>query len=209
MVVDEGLDDFVRLHPEAGSDDLYQITFTPQYPRTYRVWTHYALAVGEAHSHGGPDDEPHHGEDAAEAGDDVVLSDALIIGEEPAPMLAGEDVLTASAGGVQYQLTLPQEITAGEPVSLTVSASSADGAAFSDLEPLGGAYGHLVGFSEGATSMVQAHPAGAHPHGAESRGGPDLRFETTFDETGAYRLFLHTSANGEETSVAFTVNVAP
>lgn len=207
MLVDEGLEDFVILHPEAGSDGLYQITFTPEYPRAYSVWTHYALADGEdAHSHDGADDH-HHDDAAGAAGAEVVLSEVLIVGEEDAPALSGENVLTASAGGLAYELTAASEVRAGEPVSLVVSVTDADGAAFEALEPLMGSYGHLVGFSQGATSMVRGQPTGNHPHGADSRGGPELRFETTFDESGPHRLFLRTKADGKERSVAFLINI--
>lgn len=207
MLVDEGLEDFVILHPEAGSDNLYQITFTPEYPRTYRVWTHYALADGEdAHSHDAEDDH-HHDDGASAAGAEVVLSEALIVGEEDAPGLSGEDVLTASAGGLAYELTAASEVRVGEPVSLAVWVTGGDGASFEGLEPLFGTYGQLVGFNQGATSMVRGRSTGNHPHGADSRGGPELRFETIFDESGPHRLFLWTKADGKERSVAFLINV--
>jgi hypothetical protein len=205
MLVDEGLEDFVSLHPEAGADGLYQITFTPEYPRTYRLWTHYALADGEdAHSHDAEDDH-HHDDGASAAGAEVVMSEALIVGEEDAPALSGEDILTASAGGLEYELTAASYVRAGEPVTLVVSVTDTDGAAFEALEPLMGAYGQLVGFSQGATSIVRAHPTGDHPHGGHSRGGPALRFETTFDEAGPHRLFLRTKADGKERIAAVLI----
>lgn len=207
MIVDEGLEDFVRLHPEAGPDGLYEITFTPEYPRTYRVWTHYALADGEdAHSHGEEEDDHHHGE-AAASKEEILLSDALIVGEETAPALGADNVLIASADGLKYELGLANEVTIGEPVRLNVTVSGPDGSTFQALEPLRGSYGHLVSFSQGATSMVQAHSTGDHPHDDTSRGGPKLQFEMTFEEAGPHRLFLRTKAEGVERSVAFQVDV--
>jgi hypothetical protein len=110
---------------------------------------------------------------------------------------------------LRYDLSLPGDIQAGQPVTLTVSVSGADGAPFDGLEPIMNAYGHLVGFNRGATTMVHAHPTGAHPHGTNSRGGPELQFETTFEEAGPHRLFLQTKTDGEERSVSFTINIAP
>jgi len=206
MVVDEGLEDFIRLHPDAGPDGFFEVTFTPNYPRTYRVWTHYALAGGEAaHSH--EEDEDHHHDEATASESEVMLSDALIVGEESAPPLPAGNVLTASVDGLRYELALAKEVTVGEPVNLTVTVSGADRAPFEGLEPLMGAYGHLVGFSQGATSMVQAYSTGDHPHGDTSRGGPELRFETTFEEAGPHRLFLQTKADGEERSAGFEIDV--
>ena len=96
MVVDEGLEDFIRLHPEAGSDGSFEITFTPEYPRTYRVWTHYALVDSdEEHSHDQEDDHHHHDDEGEAAAGEIVLSDALIIGEESAHALHRRALLAA------------------------------------------------------------------------------------------------------------------
>ncbi|MEE2878273.1 MAG: hypothetical protein VX593_04645 [Pseudomonadota bacterium] len=197
IIVDEGLEDFIRLHPAPGADGNFDITFTPEYARTYRVWTRYALATGEdAHGHDHKDDHHHHDDEEDAAAGEVVLSDALIIGEEDAPDLAADALLTATEGDLQYALNLPGDIQAGQPVTLTVSVSEADGAPFEALEPLMDSFGHLVGFNQSATQMIHAHPTGAHPHGTNSRSGPDLQFETTFETPGPHRLFLQTRANG-------------
>ena len=209
MIVDEGLEDYVHMHPEIGADGLYQVRFTPKFPRTYRVWADYTLAGsegGDAHGHDQDDDHDHHG---ASSGDQVIVSEALIVGEEAAPELSSEDVLSASANGLTYELSASGQVKAGESVKLVVTITGPNGSAFAGLEPLMGAYGHLVGFNLGATTMVHAHPGGDHPHGDASRGGPQLEFETVFEEAGPHKLFLQTKTGGSESGIAFILNVTP
>ncbi|RIJ22474.1 hypothetical protein D1224_10795 [Henriciella barbarensis] len=209
MVVDEGLEDYQHVHPQIGGNDLYEITFTPEFPRTYRVWTQYALADGEeAHTHDGEDEGHHHDDETSASGKEVILSEALIVGEDAAPALSSDNALTATANGLQFELSVPEAANVGVPVTLAVTVTGPDGAPFEGLEPLMEAYGHLVGFSQGASNMIHAHPTGAHPHGANSRGGPELQFDVTFIEAGPHRLFLQTKANGDEASGAFTINVS-
>ena len=57
--------------------------------------------------------------------------------------------------------------------------------------------------------MAHAHPSGAHPHGADSRGGPDLVFDVTLEKPGPHRLFLQARKDGEEIIAAFTVVAQP
>ena len=215
MIVDEGLEDYTHMHPEPGADGLYQITFTPAYARTYRVWADFTLAEGSDDDHHHEDDAHDHESDSEHDGHhgdgegQVIVSEALIVGEDAAPALGAENILTAEAGGLNYALVPGSEVKAGETVEFTVSVSDADGAPFAALEPIMGAYAHLVGFDAGATNMVHAHPRGAHPHGASSRGGPDLFFAVTSEEAGPHRLFLQTMTGGSEDSVAFTLNVQP
>ncbi len=226
LIVDEALEDYTHTHPALGPDGLYQVTFTPEYGRTYRVWADYTLAETGEHDHGdddhhghGEDDHSHAEDDHHDHGDDhdnhhamggnaITVSEALIVGETAGPELPQTETLTASAGGLTYTLQPDGPVTVGAPVRMTVSVTGADGAPFQALEPIMGAYAHLVGFNAGATEMVHAHPEGDHPHGANSRGGPDLQFEVTFKEPGPHRLFLQTVANGEEQSVSFTMMAA-
>lgn len=215
LIVDEALEDYTHTHPQLGPDGLYQVTFTPEYGRTYRVWADYTLAETGEHDHG--DDEHSHGEDDhhdhgdnpdnhhATGGKAIRVSEALIVGEDAGPELPQTGTLTASAGGLTYTLQPDGPVTVGAPIRMTVTVTGADGVPFEALEPIMGAYAHLVGFNAGATEMVHAHPQGDHPHGANARGGPDFQFEVTFREPGPHRLFLQTVANGEELSVPFTV----
>lgn len=213
LIVDEALEDYQHMHPDLGSDGLYEVTFTPAYARTYRVWADYTLAETTDHEHG-DDDHSHDDDDHHDHGDDhhadsgaaITVSEALIVGDDAGPALTGEDVLTGGAGGLTYRLATDGSLSVGTE-ALTISVTDANGAPFEALEPVMGAYAHLVGFNAGATEMAHAHPKGDHPHGASSRGGPDLEFDVTFAQAGPHRLFLQTVTGGQERTVVFTVNV--
>ena len=213
LIVDEALEDYQHMHPEVGADGLYEVTFTPEHSRTYRVWADYRLAEEDHHDHGDDshshdeDDHHSHGDDHHGSGAAITVSEALIVGEDKGSDVPAADVLTATAGGLTYTLSTDGAVTAGAAERLTVSVADANGAPFEALEPIMGAYAHLVGFNIGATEMAHAHPEGDHPHGANSRGGPDLTFDVNFAEAGPHRLFLQTVTGGEERTVVFTVNV--
>ena len=212
LVVDEALEDYTHTHPKPGPDGLYRVIFTPEFARTYRVWADYRLAEAGDHDHEHDDhshDEHDHHDHHAEGSVPIAVSEALIVGEEAGPDLSGDDVLTATAGGLTYTLLTDGALTTGGSERLIIKVTGPDGAPFEALEPIMGAYAHLVGFNRGATEMVHAHPEGDHPHGAASRGGPDLEFEVTFMEPGPYRLFLQTMVNGNEQTVSFTPSIEP
>lgn len=214
LIVDEALEDYQHMHPEIGPDGLYQLTFTPEYARTYQVWADYKLTESSAHDHGeddhshGDDDHHDHGDDHhADHGAAITVSEALIVGAETGPVPSSEDVLTATAGGLTYTLTTDGALTPGTE-RLIVSVKDSSGTPYEALEPIMDAYAHLVGFNAGATAMAHAHPVGDHPHGANSRGGPDLQFDVAFEDAGPHRLFLQTVAGGQEQLVSFNVNLS-
>lgn len=190
MIVDEGLEDYAHAHPEADADGNFSVTFTPKFERAYRVWTDFTIADKDAT----PTNDHH----AAPAGTPMLAAATLGVGEKETPAVDAKSVSFVDAGALRFRLWTDGEIKTGEPVRMRVSVSDENGAPFKGLEPLMGAYAHLVGFDEGATAMAHAHPSGVHPHGADSRGGPDLAFDVTLDEPGPHRLFLQTKKDGEE-----------
>lgn len=222
MIVDEGLEDYHHLHASQGSDGRYTVTFTPAHDRIYRVWADVRLREplessshehGDEHSHG---DESHggHGESAGQGdhhdGHDMggygeTASGWVAVGDAAAPYIAPVEQLSAEAGGYSFMLAFDDHIHSGEVTEMRLSVLDSDGNPVDRLEPLMGAFAHLVGFNAGASDMAHAHPSGRHPHGDDDRGGPALSFDVGFEQSGVHRLFVQTVIDGEEVTAVFTV----
>ncbi len=71
----------------------------------------------------------------------------------------------------------------------------------SGLEPLLGAWGHLLAVSDDRIDMIHEHPAIAD-------GGPVIQFNVIFPREAAYRVWVQFQRAGKVNTVAFTVPVA-
>lgn len=207
MVVDEGLEDYTHAHPTAGPDGTFSFTFTPQLNRPYRVWADFKLANdnhagGEHSDHEGGDHTHDHGHEEGQR-----ASTDLAIGAGVVPPVAATQALTAEAGGFRFQLSLPGALKAGQATDIQIAIIDADGKPFAQLEPLMGAFAHVVGFNAGATQMTHAHPEGPQPTNGTARGGPVLTVSLEPETSGPHRIFVQVRANGVEITAPFTVVV--
>lgn len=214
MIVDAGLEDYAHAHPTANPDGSFSLTFTPRLDRPYRLWTDFSLkgdhGTGEKDDHGhvqGAGDQAH-GEDHHEDSVSYASVD-LPVGAGAVPSIAAGQVLSARAGGLRFQLSLPSALKSGEATRAQLAVIGEDGMPFSQLEPVMGAYAHIVGFNDGAATMLHVHPDGAAPASAAARGGPVIAFTLEPETVGPHRLFVQVKANGAEIIAPLTVVVAP
>lgn len=75
------------------------------------------------------------------------------------------------------------------------------------LEPVMGAFAHMVGFSQDRKQIVHVHPIGKKPLQSDARGGPNLSFSISFPTSGFYRLFAQVQIRGEMIFVPLDVQV--
>ena len=234
MIVDEGLDHYVHAYPKVSESGVFSVTFTPEFPRVYKIWTSFQLAEDSSHfgtvtsghrdhnaPHGHADDHGDHGHSHSDghadehrdrdhrAHDDRAVS-WVTVGEEAAPAIAPREVLEAETNGLRFTLSKDAYLKAGESQYLRVSVTDPDGAPIDELEPPTGAHAHLVAFNRGATEMTHAYPRGGEPEeGSGERSGPNLDFTLTFDQAGVHRLFFRIKHDGREITAPFTVVVRP
>lgn len=204
MIVDSALEDYTHAHAEPGSvPGQWTVSFTPQHPREYRVWTDFKLASDDAHEgHEG------HGEMASHDGPGAhapTPSATLRIGDETGPAVAAVQSLSTTVDGYAFTLSLGGALQADAHVPATLTVADASGNPVSTLEPLMGAYAHLVGFSADGASMVHGHPEGAEPTDASARGGPALTFELHPTVAGPNRVFVQVKIAGKVITAPFTL----
>jgi hypothetical protein len=196
LIVDRSLSDYHHEHPvPTERPGEYAFAFTPRKPGPYRVfadvvpdWTsvqEYVIA------------------DLPAAGAGSESGDAI-----------GEWVsAVAVVGGLKYELTLDApgggSPRAGEPVAGRLRITNPDGKPFARLEPLMGAYAHIVGFSADHKTVVHIHPSGAEPADEASRGGPELPFKFYAPVAGYMRLYVQVCVGGKWQFAPFGVKVRP
>lgn len=102
----------------------------------------------------------------------------------------------------KISLSVDPQLEAGKELTLkfTISDKSTN-QPISDLEPYLGSIGHVVIFSEDGGRYL-------HVHALENQGrGPEALFETTFPESGVYKIWGQFQKDGEVFTVPFVVNV--
>lgn len=88
---------------------------------------------------------------------------------------------TTTVAGYRFALKFEEEPpTAGHPHKAWLTVTGPDGKPFTKLEPVMGAFAHLVGFNADRTEIAHVHPLGQEPRTAAERGGPTLEFQTNF-----------------------------
>jgi len=194
LIVDQSLSDYHHEHPvESEVPGEYRFAFTPRQGGVYRAWAdvqplltgfqEYAMAEIPSLS-------------AASGAVDRTYPGATEV------------------DGLRYQLTLEASagvIRAGQPVDARVRVTGAGGKPFTALEPLMGAFAHLVGFREDRGAVLHMHPIEARPLGprGDDRGGPELSFRIFAPTPGYYRLFLQVQIDGRSRFVPFGIDVLP
>jgi hypothetical protein len=187
LIIDESLTDYQHIHPAPGvKPGEWVFDFAPKFARTYRVWT----------------DTKRNGADQ-----EYVFAD-LSAGSQKAPAPDAKPVASAELNGLKFSLSFDGPVKAGEGVMGSVAVVDAkSGKPFTQLQPIMGAYGHVVAFSRDWGSIEHVHPLGDEPTKDTDRSGPVIGFHMEPQNAGVLKIFVQILGGGKETIVPFTVNV--
>lgn len=200
LIVDPSLGDYHHEHPTpTETPGEYKFAFTPRRPGPYRV---FADVV------------------PAETGvQEYVVADVPAAADARPGVPVGDraDRFSAVEGGLRYELSLGagplggggRVVRANEVVEGELRVAGPDGKPFATLEPVMGAYAHLVGFGEDRRTVVHIHPLGPEPTRPGDRGGPTLRFNLYAPTPGFYRLYAQVRVGGADRFVPFGLTVQP
>ncbi|HRJ12939.1 MAG TPA: hypothetical protein PKW15_06835, partial [Alphaproteobacteria bacterium] len=132
LVIDPSLSDYHHIHPVAGKNPgEYVFDFTPLKNDSYRVWADVIpVATGKQ---------------------EYVQTDMGSPAEEKASINKATS-MAATVEGYTFTLALDGEPKAGAPVMGSVIVTK-DGQPFTQLEPVMGAFAHVVGFTEDYNSV--------------------------------------------------------
>ncbi|MBL9212245.1 MAG: hypothetical protein JNL92_17430 [Opitutaceae bacterium] len=189
LLVDPTLTDYQHVHPDpSGRPGEWRFAFTPRAAGTYRIFGDFTPAATGRGLYSSVDLEIAAGATAVAAGDAAL----------------GERV---ERDGFTYTLTSqPRPARANQPIDLQFAIARADGAAV-PLEPVMGAFAHLVAFDEVRSGFAHLHPAEADLTRPPDARRPVLNFKLTIPRAGRYIVWAQINLGGTETFVPFALRV--
>lgn len=190
LIVDGSLTDYQHIHPVAdpAKPGRWRFDFTPLFGRTYKVWADATL----------PD------------GAQEYVGAELVAGAEKAPPPSSTPTMTAEMDGLKFKLSFSKLLKVGQAAQGSIAIVDAKtGKPFAELQPIMGAFGHIVAFAGNWNSIEHVHPLGEEPKSEGERSGPAINFHIQPEQSGTLKLFAQVRANGRETIVPFTAKVAP
>jgi hypothetical protein len=189
LLIEPTLTDYHHEHPVPSTvPGEYRFSFTPRTSGPYRMWAD--LVSGDS------------GKQEYAVAD---LGGSASIGEIPerAPRL------TTTVEGLTYILGFEEPLKSGKAIMGTLTVKDPSGAVFPALEPIMGAYAHLVGFSEDYKTIAHIHPMGEEPRDPTDRGAGELSFHIQPEKSGLVRLFAQVQIGGQSKFAPFTLHVEP
>lgn len=186
LVVDPTLTDYHHIHPVAGKNPgEYVFDFTPLKNDRYRVWADVIpVATGKQ---------------------EYVQTDMGTSTKEKTS-IDKATIMTSTVDGYTFTLALDGEPKAGSSVMGNVTVTK-DGQPFTGLEPVMGAFAHVVGFTEDYNSVLHVHPMGKEPTSDAERGGPKLEFHIEPEKPGFVKLFAQVRIGGKDIFAPFGITV--
>lgn len=186
LIVDPSLADYHHIHPTAGKNaGEYVFDFAPKKNGSYRVWADVIpVATGKQ---------------------EYVMADMGTAAKEKAA-ISKATVMTSTVDGYSFTLALDSEPKAGAAVMGNITVTK-DGKPFTQLEPVMGAFAHVVGFTEDYNSVLHIHPMGKEPTSDTERGGPKLEFHIEPEKAGFVKLFAQVRIDGKDVFAPFGVTV--
>jgi hypothetical protein len=185
LIVDPSLTDYHHIHPTVAKNGEWTFDFTPKKNESYRVWADVIpVATGKQ---------------------EYVMTDMGSAAKDKATINKAT-VMTSIVDGYTFALALDSEPKAGAAVMGNITVSK-DGKPFNQLEPVMGAFAHVVGFTEDYSSVLHIHPMGKEPTRDTERGGPKLEFHIEPEKAGFVKLFVQVRIDGKDVFAPFGVTV--
>lgn len=182
LVIDPSLSDYHHVHPVVSKNNSFTFSFIPQTTGTYRMWVDITPAQTNKQ--------------------EFLMSNLGTSAKRY--VVKKEESLHSIVSPYDFSLKLDNKPKGGQEVMATITVMKS-GKPFTKLEPVMGAFAHLVGFSSDQKSILHIHPMGKEPSQSSNRGGPELTFHIAFKEKGFVKFFAQFRINGQDVYVPFGV----
>jgi hypothetical protein len=192
LIIDSGLADYHHEHPQPiDTPGVYVFSFNPKRPGPYRI---FADVVPVRTSR-----------------QEYVVAD-LPANTPGEPVADKQAKLASRVEDFMFLITFDEKVTdirAARPISGTLTVTGADGKPFNRLQPVMGAFAHLVAFNEDRKTVLHIHPEGPEIQDAQARGGPALKFKLYAPQPGFYRLYAQVQIADRPVFAPFNLRILP
>jgi len=189
LVVDPTLSDYQHIHPEPGRrPGEWTFTMAPERRGLYRVFADFTPAATSRGLYA--------------SADFAVPGTVATVSRSPNR--------TWQAAGCNFELDTPADIHARQPVDLRLRIES-QGAVKQPvpLQPVMGAFAHLVAFDENRSGFAHLHPNETDLTKPPDAVKPELTFKVTIPQPGRYVIWAQVNIAGNEVFVPFWTEVLP
>src|SRR6478736_5745413 len=189
LVVDPTLSDYQHIHPEPGRrNGEWKFSLTPHRPGAYRVFADFTPLATQRGLY--------------------AAADFSVPGT--VPTVIQQVNATAQAQGFTFTLDLPPLLRAGQPADLRFRIESQGKVKDPvPLQPVMGAFAHLVAFDEARSGSAHLHPMEVDLAKPPDSVRPELNFKVTVPQPGRYAIWAQVNLGGTEQFVPFWVEVLP
>jgi hypothetical protein len=184
LIIDPTLRDYQHVHPApTKTPGEWSFSFTPRTAGTYRVFADFTPTATARGLY---------------ASVDLVVSGTPVTGPASGP---------TPPEGFRFTLT-PANTTlrAGQTIDLTFAGERVDGGKV-PLEPIMGAFAHLVAFDETRSGFAHLHPTEIDLSQPPDATKPRLHFKVTIPRAGRYVIWAQVNLGGHEAFVPFWFNI--
>jgi hypothetical protein len=189
LMVDPTLNDYQHVHPEPGRRaGEWVFTLTPRRAGLYRVFADFTPAATQRGLYA--------------SADFTVPGTVATVVREPNT--------TAQVAGYRFELELPAQFSAGKVADLRFRIESQGREKLPvPLQPVMGAFAHLVAFDEARSGFAHLHPNETDLSKPPEALRPELNFKITIPSPGRYVIWAQVNLAGSELFVPFWADVKP
>ncbi len=187
LAVDPSLEDYQHVHPtKTDKPGEFAFKFIPRKSGTYHFYSDLLPAKTNAQEYS--------------------LAKFEVPGD--AGLIVKRNNREATVDGYKFTLAFDDpKLVQGKSNRATLKVTGPDGQPFAQLEPVMGAYAHMVGFSEDRKHVLHVHPQGKEPEKKEERGGPELAFYINIPQPGYLLLYSQVQIGGKDVFAGFGLDV--
>ena len=188
MVVDPSLRDYQHLHPVPSRvPGEWTVEFTPRRAGLYRVFADFTPA--------------------ATARGLYAMAELMVPGQPDLP--PATDNWVYEAEGWRFVLTADAPLRARAVVNLALTVESIGARRSVPLEPVMGAYAHLVAIDTARSGFAHLHPQQSDLSRSLDPFLPRLTFQVQIPDAGRYVIWSQVKIDGQERFAPFWVAVEP
>jgi len=188
MVVDPGMRDYQHIHPVPGREPgEWTMEFAPRRAGRYRMFADFTPSA---------------------TGRSLYAMAELEVPGQPSPPPA-ENNRSFEADGWRFTLESDAPLRARAVVNLALTVEEVGASRALRLEPVMGAFAHLVAFDAARSGFAHLHPKQSDLTGQLDQFRPRLTFQMQFPEAGRYVIWSQVKLDGRERFAPFWVEVVP